>query len=108
MSVHNTNFRQRIDNVYSLPNERNNHVSLTHGGGSGGGDDMHQRVKDLEDKLSDIAIDVAILKDKVATKEDIANVKVDFHKGLNNQTWKIISALFIAVLLAVFSHYFIK
>lgn len=45
MNVHNTNFRQRIDNVYSLPNERNNHVSLTHGGGSGGGDDMHQRVK---------------------------------------------------------------
>lgn len=85
-----------------------NHVSLTHGGSGGGGDDMHQRVKHLEDKLSDIAIDVAILKDKAATKEDIANVKVDFHKALNNQTWKIISALFIAVLLAVLSHYFIK
>lgn len=58
--------------------------------------------------LRQIATDVAILKDKAATKEDIANVKVDFHKALNNQTWKIISALFIAVLLAVLSHYFIK
>ncbi|EJI2433988.1 hypothetical protein NEK12_005000 [Salmonella enterica] len=69
---------------------------------------MHQRVKYLEGKLSDIAIDVAILKDKTATKEDIGNVKVDFHKDLNAQTWKIISALFIAVLLAELSHYFIK
>ncbi|EDS0622584.1 hypothetical protein GPD55_004265 [Salmonella enterica] len=58
--------------------------------------------------LRQIATDVAILKDKAATKEDIANVKVDFHKDLNNQTWKIISVLFIAVLLAVLSHYFIK
>ncbi|EKS4803947.1 hypothetical protein QB810_000008 [Salmonella enterica] len=69
---------------------------------------MHQRVKYLEGNLSDIAIDVAILKDKTATKEDIGNVKVDFHKDLNAQTWKIISALFIAVLLAALSHYFIK
>ncbi|EEG3099142.1 hypothetical protein N0D16_002690 [Salmonella enterica] len=69
---------------------------------------MLQRVKYLEDKLSDIAIDVAILKDKAATKEDIGNVKVDLHKDLNAQTRKIISALFIAVLLAVLSHYFIK
>lgn len=58
--------------------------------------------------LRQITTDVAILKDKAATKEDIANVKVDFHKDLNNQTRKIISALFIAVLLAVLSHYFIK
>lgn len=80
----------------------------TYGTQSGGGGDMFQRVKHLEDKLSDIAIDVAILKDKTATKEDIGNVKVDLHKDLNAQTWKIISALFIAVLLAVLSHYFIK
>ncbi|HAK6117976.1 TPA: hypothetical protein H2R31_003027 [Salmonella enterica] len=69
---------------------------------------MSQRVKYLEDKLSDIAIDVAVLKDKMATKEDISNVKIELHKDLNTQTWKIISALVIAVLLAVFSHYFIK
>lgn len=80
----------------------------TYGVQSGGGDDMSQRVKYLEDKLSDIAIDVAVLKDKMATKEDISNVKIELHKELNTQTWKIISALVIAVLLAVFSHYFIK
>ncbi|ENU4093881.1 hypothetical protein SPM17_01605 [Enterobacter hormaechei subsp. xiangfangensis] len=79
-----------------------------HGSGSGGGDDMLQRVKELETKVATLVIDVAIIKDKLASKEDIQSVKTELHKELNAQTWKIITALVITVLLAVFSKYFIK
>ncbi|MBN5322988.1 hypothetical protein JY479_23560 [Serratia marcescens] len=69
---------------------------------------MLERVKKLEEKMSSIAVDVAILKDKVATKEDIQSNKVELHKELNAQTWKIVVALVVAVTLAVLSKYFIK
>lgn len=79
-----------------------------HGGGNGGGDDMLQRVKELEVKLATLVTDVAIIKDKIATKEDIQGVKTELHRELNAQTWKIITALVVTVLIAVFSKYFIK
>ncbi|KTJ31031.1 hypothetical protein ASU87_18735 [Enterobacter roggenkampii] len=69
---------------------------------------MLQRVKDLEAKVATLVTDVAIIKDKLATKEDIQSVKTELHKELNAQTWKIIAVLVITVLLAVFSKYFIK
>ncbi|EHN8732546.1 hypothetical protein RS554_000265 [Enterobacter hormaechei] len=69
---------------------------------------MLQRVKELETKVATLVIDVAIIKDKLASKEDIQSVKTELHKELNAQTWKIITALVITVLLAVFSKYFIK
>lgn len=77
-------------------------------GGNGGGDDMLQRIKDLEGKVAMLITDVAIIKDKLATKEDIQSVKTELHKELNAQTWKIIAALVISVLLAVLSKYYIK
>lgn len=80
----------------------------SHGGGNGGGDDMLQRVKDLEVKVATLVTDVAIIKDKLASKEDIQSVKTEMHKELNAQTWKIIGSLVIAVLIAVLSKYFIK
>lgn len=79
-----------------------------HGDGNGGGDDMLQRVKELENKVATLVTDVAIIKDKLASKEDIQSVKTELHKELNVQTWKIITAIVITVLLAVFSKYFIK
>lgn len=85
----------------------NDSASFEHSGG-GGGDDMLQRVKELEVKVSTLVTDVAIIKDKLATKEDIQSVKTELHKELNAQTWKIITALVITVLIAVFSRYFIK
>lgn len=85
----------------------NDSASFEHGGG-GGGDDMLQRVKELEVKVSTLVTDVAIIKDKLATKEDIQSVKTELHKELNAQTWKIITALVITLLIAVFSRYFIK
>ncbi|AKK79561.1 hypothetical protein K1J20_04260 [Enterobacter hormaechei] len=69
---------------------------------------MLQRVKELETKVATLVTDVAIIKDKLASKEDIQSVKTELHKELNAQTWKIITALVITVLLAVFSKYFIK
>lgn len=79
-----------------------------HGGGGSGGDDMLLRVKELEGKVTALVTDVAIIKDKLATKEDIQSVKTELHKELNAQTWKIIIAFVITVLIAVFSKYFIK
>lgn len=79
-----------------------------HGGGGSGGDDMLLRVKELEGKVTALVTDVAIIKDKLATKEDIQSVKTELHKELNAQTWKIITALVITVLIAVLSKYFIK
>lgn len=69
---------------------------------------MLQRVKDLEVKVASLVTDVAVIKDKIATKEDIQSVKTELHKELNAQTWKIIAALVISVLLAVLSKYYIK
>ncbi|WP_260440724.1 hypothetical protein [Serratia marcescens] len=101
--------------LYNFPNQSppiENHSepphTTKHSDGNGGGSDMLERVKKLEEKMSSIAVDVAILKDKVATKEDIQSNKVELHKELNAQTWKIVVALVVAVTLAVLSKYFIK
>jgi hypothetical protein len=101
--------------MYSFPNkspsiEKESEAphTIRHGDGNGGGSDMLERVKKLEEKMSSVAIDVAILKDKVATKEDIQSSKVELHKELNAQTWKIIGAIVIAISIAVLSKYFIK
>ncbi|HBU6900744.1 TPA: hypothetical protein MD569_002759 [Klebsiella pneumoniae] len=69
---------------------------------------MLQRVKELENKVATLVTNVAIIKDKLASKEDIQSVKTELHKELNAQTWKIITAIVITVLLAVFSKYLIK
>ncbi|MDE8556138.1 hypothetical protein [Pantoea vagans] len=76
-------------------------ASFKHGGGNGGGDDMLERVKKLEDQVSAIGTDIAVIKATICTKEDL-------QKELNGQTWKIIIALVVTVLIAVLSKYFIK
>uniref|UniRef100_UPI003D6E8E7B hypothetical protein n=1 Tax=Enterobacter roggenkampii TaxID=1812935 RepID=UPI003D6E8E7B len=45
-----------------------------HGSGSGGGDDMLQRVKELETKVATLVTDVAIIKDKLASKETLYTI----------------------------------
>ncbi|STD19952.1 Uncharacterised protein [Enterobacter asburiae] len=46
---------------------------------------MLQRVKELETKVATLVTDVAIIKDKLASKEDIQSVKTELHKELNAQ-----------------------
>jgi|GEM_PF-2685999 hypothetical protein len=70
-------------------------------GNGGGGDDMLKRVERLEEKVISISSDLAVIKATMCTKEDL-------HKELNGQTWKIVIALVVTVLIAVFSKYFIK
>jgi len=70
-------------------------------GGNGGGGDMLERVKNLEDKVASLGTDIAVIKATMCTKEDL-------HKELNGQTWKIVIALIITVLIAILSKYFIK
>lgn len=72
-----------------------------HGDGNGGGDDMLERVKKLEEKVISISSDLAVIKATMCTKEDL-------HKELNGQTWKIVLALVVTVLIAILSKYYIK
>ncbi|EOH7300905.1 Uncharacterised protein [Salmonella enterica] len=92
-----------VEQIASIP-----HNDFKDGNGSGGGDDVLQRVKELEVKVATLVTDVAIIKDKLASKEDIQSVKTELHKELNAQTWKIIGSLVVAVLIAVLSKYYIK
>ncbi|MGK7450174.1 hypothetical protein [Salmonella enterica] len=62
---------------------------------------MLKRVEKLEEKIASISTDIAVIKATMCTKEDL-------HKELNGQTWKIVIALVITVLIAVFSKYHIK
>lgn len=96
------NDRRKVESAPDMPHDN------VHGGGDGGGNDMLQRVKELEVKVATLITDVAIIRDKLASKEDIQSVKTELHKELGAQTWKIITALVLTVLLAVFSRYFIK
>lgn len=49
--------------------------TTSHGDGNGGGDDMLQRVRDLEKDVSVIKTDIAVMKSNYATKEDVSNAK---------------------------------
>lgn len=94
-----------VEQIASIPH---NDFKDGNGSGGGGGDDVLQRVKELEVKVATLVTDVAIIKDKLASKEDIQSVKTELHKELNAQTWKIIGSLVVAVLIAVLSKYYIK
>ncbi|WP_058912875.1 hypothetical protein [Entomohabitans teleogrylli] len=43
-----------------------------------------------------------------ATKEDIQSLKADIHKDASAQTWKIVSAIIITVLIAILSKQFLE
>ncbi|UMK62900.1 hemolysin XhlA [Serratia marcescens] len=100
--------------LYSVPSDGNlieqnsvsPHNSFDDGNG-GGGDDMLERVKKLEDKLSTLAIDIAVIKSNYATgsdvaavKTEVANAKADLHSALRLQALTIIGSMIAIISLA--------
>lgn len=77
---------------------------VKHGGGNGGGDDMIERVKKLEEKVSTLVTDIAVIKSNYATSSDVASVKIeianakaDLHSAMRLQALAIIGSVLAAV-----------
>lgn len=70
----------------------NPHNDFKDGDGSGGGDDMLQRIKDLEKDMHGIKTDLAVMKSNYATKADVSDAKFSII------VW-VVGAIFIAQLL---------
>lgn len=58
--------------VVSEPFEAHNYE---HSGGDGGGEDMLQRIKDLEKDTQQMKTDIAIMRSNYATKTDVSDAK---------------------------------
>lgn len=63
-----------------------------HSGGDDGGDDMLQRIKDLEKDMHGIKTDLAVMKSNYATKADVSDAKFSII------VW-VVGAIFLAQLL---------
>ncbi|MEN4530495.1 hemolysin XhlA [Pantoea agglomerans] len=68
----------------------------SHGDGNGGGSDMLERVKKLEEQMSSLVTDVAVMKSNYATKEDVSSVRIEVHQAISAQT-KWLAATMIGV-----------
>lgn len=58
-----------------LENPSNDDHDSINGGGNGGGDDMLQRVKDLEKDVQQMKTDIAVMRSNYATKSDVSDAK---------------------------------
>ncbi|SOS36022.1 putative membrane protein [Pseudomonas syringae group genomosp. 3] len=82
----------------------------TSSGSPPGGGDLEKRVERLEATMSDVQVRLVrieakfeSIEDRMATKADLHEMAVAFHKSMNEQTWKFLAgatgmaALFSAV-----------
>lgn len=58
--------------VEESPNQSHNDF---HDGGNGGGDDMLQRVRELEKDVQQMKTDLAVVRSNYATKADVSDAK---------------------------------
>lgn len=79
--------RGQVEQTASKP-----HNNFKDGDGSGGGDDMLQRIKDLEKDMHGIKTDLAVMKSNYATKADVSDAKFSII------VW-VVGAIFTAQLL---------
>lgn len=59
-----------------------------------GGSELERRVEKLENAISDIQIRLIRVESKLdssATKTDVSELAVQFHKSMNEQTWKFLA-----------------
>ncbi|QHB34662.1 hemolysin XhlA [Yersinia canariae] len=57
---------------------------------------LEERVKRIEESLTEIRTDIAVIKSNYATKEDIASVRIEVHQSIAAQT-KWLAATMIAI-----------
>ena len=55
-------------------------------GGNGGGGNMDERIKKLEESMSNLKSDIAVIKSNYASKEDIATLRTELHQSISGQT----------------------
>jgi len=86
------NLRYFNDEIRRLrTSDRASESSFDGGGGGGYDHPMEARVKKLEDDLSAMKSDVAVIRSNYATKEDMAKLGVAMHAEINAQTWKLVT-----------------
>lgn len=98
--------------THASPPKRDNNSGNgnTGGGNPPGGNDMERRLEKLETTMSDVQIRLIRIESRfesidqrMATKADLQEMAVSFHKSMNEQTWKFLagatgmSALFATV-----------
>ncbi|NKE95259.1 hemolysin XhlA [Pantoea agglomerans] len=57
---------------------------------------MLERVKKLEEQISSLVTDLAVMKSNYATKEDVSSVRIEVHQAISAQT-KWLAATMIGV-----------
>lgn len=67
----------------------------TGGGNPPGGNDVEARIAKLENTVNDVQVRLVRIEtrlEQTATKSDMHELAVSFHKAMNEQTWKFIAA----------------
>lgn len=98
---------RRLEKAAKQTDDDTSDVSPDTGGGNPpGGGQLEKRVDKLESAMADIQIRLIRVESKLdstATKADLSELAVSFHKAMNEQTWKFLAgatsmaALFSAI-----------